>query len=147
MTGPVPPARVTATPAARQAIVRLRAARGGPLMFVQSGGCCAGSTPMCYPAGEFITGDADVLLGDIDGCPFYIDRRLDHAWHQDQFVLDVGRRRTGGLLAGRRRRPALHHPVPRLRDGGQVTAKPTVRANRMHTIKAIVVATVPPLPS
>ena len=89
MTGPVPPARVTATPAARQAIVRLRAARGGPLMFVQSGGCCAGSTPMCYPAGEFITGDADVLLGDIDGCPFYIDRRLDHAWHQDQFVLDV----------------------------------------------------------
>lgn len=82
-------ARVTATPAAREAIARLRAARGDPVMFVQSGGCCAGSTPMCYPAGEFIVGDADVLLGEIDGCPFYIDRRLDAAWHQDQFILDL----------------------------------------------------------
>jgi uncharacterized protein (DUF779 family) len=58
-------------------------------MFAQSGGCCAGSTPMCYPGGELIVGDADVLLGEIDGCLFYIDRRLDEAWHQDQFVLDV----------------------------------------------------------
>jgi uncharacterized protein (DUF779 family) len=81
--------RVTATPAARQAIAGLRAARGGSVMFVQSGGCCAGSTPMCYPDGEFVVGDVDVLLGVIDGCPCYIDRRLDAAWHQDQFVLDV----------------------------------------------------------
>ncbi len=82
--------RITATPAAHQAIARLRAARGGgPVMFVQSGGCCAGSTPMCYADGEFIIGDIDVLLGDIDGCPFYIDRRLDTAWHQDQFILDI----------------------------------------------------------
>ena len=81
--------RITATPAAREAISRLRAARGAPVMFVQSGGCCAGSTPMCYPEGELIIGDVDVLLGDVDGCPFYIDRRLDQAWHQDQFVLDV----------------------------------------------------------
>lgn len=58
-------------------------------MFVQSGGCCAGSTPMCYADGEFVIGDIDVLLGDIDGCPFYIDRRLDDAWHQEQFILDV----------------------------------------------------------
>ena len=42
-------------------------------MFVQSGGCCAGSTPMCFPDGEFLIGDIDVLLGEIDGCPFYID--------------------------------------------------------------------------
>ena len=62
------PARITATPAALQAIARLRAARGGPVMFIQSGGCCAGSTPMCYPDGEFLIGDIDVLLGD--------DRRL-----------------------------------------------------------------------
>jgi uncharacterized protein (DUF779 family) len=83
------PARITATPAAREAISRLRAARGAPVMFVQSGGCCAGSTPMCFPEGEFLIGDIDVLLGDIDGCPFYIDKRLDDAWHQDQFLLDV----------------------------------------------------------
>jgi uncharacterized protein (DUF779 family) len=44
---------------------------------------------MCFPLGEFLIGDVDVLLGDIDGCPFYIDRRLDDAWHQEVFVLDV----------------------------------------------------------
>ena len=38
----------------------------GPLMFHQSGGCCDGSAPMCYPAGEFLTGDSDVLLGRFD---------------------------------------------------------------------------------
>ena len=84
------PERVTATPGARQAITRLRAARGGgAVMFVQSGGCCSGSSPMCFADGEFIVGDIDTLLGTIDGCPVYIDRRLDVAWHQDQFVLDV----------------------------------------------------------
>ena len=38
---------------------------------------------------EFLVGAIDVLLGDIDGCPFYIDKRLDQAWHQEQFLLDV----------------------------------------------------------
>jgi uncharacterized protein (DUF779 family) len=60
-------ARISATPAAREAVIRLRAARGYPLMFVQSRGCCAGSTPMCFPAGEFITGHVDLLLGEIEG--------------------------------------------------------------------------------
>jgi uncharacterized protein (DUF779 family) len=89
MSESVIPARITATPAAHEAITRLCAARGGPVMFVQSGGCCAGSTPMCYPLGEFIIGDVDLFLGDVAGCPFYIDRRLDEAWHQEQFLLDV----------------------------------------------------------
>ena len=89
MSESVIPARITATPAARKAITRLRAARGGQVMFVQSGGCCAGSTPMCFPMGEFLLGDMDVLLGDIEGSPFYIDKRLDEAWHQDVFLLDV----------------------------------------------------------
>lgn len=81
--------RLTATSAARAAITRLRAARGGPVMFVQSAGCCAGSVPMCYPDGEFLVGDTDVLLGEIDGCPFYIDARLDAAWGRPDFILDV----------------------------------------------------------
>jgi uncharacterized protein (DUF779 family) len=81
MAESVIPARITATPAARGAIA--------PVMFVQSGGCCAGSTPMCFPEGELIIGDVDLLLGDIDGCPFYIDKRLDEAWNQDEFLLDV----------------------------------------------------------
>jgi uncharacterized protein (DUF779 family) len=59
-------------------------------MIVQSGGCCAGSTPMCFPDGEFVVGDVDLLLGDIDGSPVYINRRLDEAWRHPQFVVDVG---------------------------------------------------------
>ena len=81
--------RITATAAARQAIRRLSADRGAPVMFVQSGGCCAGSTPMCYPDGEFLVGPGDVLLGEIEGCPFYIDRRLDQAWGETTFQLDI----------------------------------------------------------
>ncbi len=94
------PARITATPAAREALARLRADRGGPVMFVQSGGCCAGSTPMCFPLGEFVVGDVDVLLGDIDGSPFYIDQRLDEAWNQDVFVLDVAEGGPEGFSLG-----------------------------------------------
>ncbi len=81
--------RITATPAARTAISRLCAGRGAPVMFVQSGGCCAGSTPMCLPEGELIVGAGDVLLGEIDGCPFYIDDALDAAWRRGTHVLDV----------------------------------------------------------
>jgi uncharacterized protein (DUF779 family) len=87
----VPPqgSRISATPAAREAVSRLCAARGGPVMFVQSGGCCAGSVPMCFPAGEFITGDRDALLGYVEGCPVFIDMALDHAWGQPELVLDL----------------------------------------------------------
>ena len=84
-------------------------------MFAQSGGCCAGSTPMCYPGGELIVGDDDVLLGEIDGCLFYIDRRLDEAWHQDQFILDVAAGEPEGFSLSSRRQPALRYPYTRLR--------------------------------
>ena len=84
------PTRVTATQAAHQAIARLRAALEGSVMFVQSAGCCAGSTPMCFPNGEFLIGENDVLMGVIDGCPFYIDARLDTAWGVSELMLDVG---------------------------------------------------------
>ncbi len=59
-----PPGRVAVTDAAVEVLRRLRA-QHGELMFHQSGGCCDGSSPMCYPAGEFLTGDADVRLGDL----------------------------------------------------------------------------------
>ena len=57
-----PPVRVGITAEAAALLRRLRA-RHGPLMFHQSGGCCDGSAPMCFPRSEFIVGDADVLLG------------------------------------------------------------------------------------
>jgi uncharacterized protein (DUF779 family) len=81
--------RISATPAAREAVKRLCAARGGPVMFVQSAGCCAGSVPMCFPAGEFITGAHDLLLGEVEGCPFFIDSALDAVWHNPDLALDV----------------------------------------------------------
>ena len=97
MTGtePVPDAdqdRVQATAAARRAIAALHA-EVGPIMFVQSAGCCGGTTPMCYPAGEFLLGDADLLLGMIDGSPFYLDAAHDQAWGHPTLLLDV---RPGG---------------------------------------------------
>jgi len=87
--GGQPPARISATPAAREAIRRLRAARGEGLMFVQSAGCCAGSLPMCFPAGEYITGGNDLMLGTIEGCPFYIDARIYRSWDDAELILDV----------------------------------------------------------
>jgi uncharacterized protein (DUF779 family) len=114
--------RISATPAARAAIARLRAARGGRVMFIQSGGCCAGSTPMCYADGEFVVGDIDVLLGEIDGCPFYIDKRLDQAWHQDQFVLDVaaGEPEDFSLPAGDNLHFVTHSPACAAAPSGRV---------------------------
>ena len=80
---------VVATPAALDAIARMVAQRG-PLMLFQSGGCCDGSLPICFDAGELIVGDHDVLLGELGGCPFYIDERQYEVWKHTQLILDVG---------------------------------------------------------
>jgi hypothetical protein len=82
-------ARVVATPAALEAIAQLVAERG-PVMFFQSGGCCDGSLPMCFADGEFVIGSHDVLLGEVGGCPFYIDARQYQVWKHTQLILDVG---------------------------------------------------------
>ncbi len=86
MTEPV--ARVTATPAALALIAKLEA-KHGPLMFHQSGGCCDGSAPMCYPRGEFIVGDYDRLLGEIGGAPFYISGPQFEYWQHTALIIDV----------------------------------------------------------
>jgi uncharacterized protein (DUF779 family) len=80
---------VVATPVALEAITHLVAQRG-PVMFFQSGGCCDGSLPMCFGDGEFIVGGQDVLLGEVGGCPFYIDGRQYEVWKHTQLILDVG---------------------------------------------------------
>ena len=80
--------RVTATPAALELIAQLRQ-KHGPLMFFQSGGCCDGSSPMCYPAGEFLVGDSDVLLGSVHGAQFYISKPQFEYWKHTQLILDV----------------------------------------------------------
>ncbi|WP_386340193.1 DUF779 domain-containing protein [Xanthomonas citri pv. citri] len=82
------PAQVTATLAALQLIDKLRA-QHGDVLFHQSGGCCDGSSPMCFAVGEFIVGDRDVLLGEIGGAPFYISAPQFGYWKHTQLIIDV----------------------------------------------------------
>ena len=81
-------ARVTATESALAMIDELRE-RHGPLMFFQSGGCCDGSTPMCYPAGELNISDTDVYLGNLNGAPFYMGLEQFEYWEHTQLIIDV----------------------------------------------------------
>ncbi|QNH10631.1 DUF779 domain-containing protein [Xanthomonas sp. SI] len=82
------PLQVLATLPALQLIDTLRA-RHGPLLFHQSGGCCDGSSPMCYPQDDFIVGDRDVQLGEIGGAPFYISASQFEYWKHTQLIIDV----------------------------------------------------------
>ena len=80
--------KVTATRAALALLAEIVAGHG-PVMFHQSGGCCDGSSPMCYPAGEFRIGQSDTLLGEVGGAPVYIGRAQGQAWGHTQLILDV----------------------------------------------------------
>lgn len=80
--------KVVATKEALQLIARLRE-KYGPLLFHQSGGCCDGSSPMCYKEGDVLLGDADVHLGDIGDTPFYMNKKQYEYWKHTQLVIDV----------------------------------------------------------
>ena len=82
------PAQVVCT-AAATALMEKLAQQHGALMFHQSGGCCDGSSPMCYPRGEFLVGDSDVLLATLGETPFYISRSQFAYWKHTQIILDV----------------------------------------------------------
>lgn len=71
----------------------------GALMFHQSGGCCDGSAPMCYPLGDFKLGPQDVLLGRIAGCDFYIGAAQFNYWSHTQLIVDVVPGRGAGFSA------------------------------------------------
>lgn len=92
--------RVQITAAAADLLSRL-ADRHGPLMFHQSGGCCDGSSPMCYPVGDFIVGDRDVLLGILDiaedGVPVWISGPQYQTWAHTQLIIDAVPGRGGGF--------------------------------------------------
>jgi uncharacterized protein (DUF779 family) len=100
--GVTPPIRVGISPEAAALLRRLRA-RHGPLMFHQSGGCCDGSAPMCYPRSEFIVGDQDVLLGvlsDEPGAgetPVWISGSQYALWKHTQLLIDVVPGRGAGF--------------------------------------------------
>jgi uncharacterized protein (DUF779 family) len=80
--------RVTATPEAVALIARLER-KHGPLMFHQSGGCCDGSAPMCFPRGDLMVGAQDILLGEIGGQPFYIGAAQFEYWQHTHLIIDV----------------------------------------------------------
>ncbi|MET8634885.1 DUF779 domain-containing protein [Streptomyces sp. NPDC004096] len=94
--------RVELTPAAAELVRQLREVHG-PLMFHQSGGCCDGSAPMCYPRGEFRTGGADVLLAelDVDGVDepvgFWMSRSQYEVWSHTRLIVDVVSGRGSGF--------------------------------------------------
>ncbi|GAA2804981.1 DUF779 domain-containing protein [Saccharopolyspora taberi] len=92
--------RVAVTPEAAAQIRRLRA-RHGPVMFHQSGGCCDGSAPMCFPAGEFATGESDVHLGDlpVDGepVPVWMSKAQFEYWEHTHLTIDLVPGRGSGF--------------------------------------------------
>ena len=84
--------RVKVTGEAKKVIGELRA-KHGELMFHQSGGCCDGSSPMCYTDGEFLVGRNDVWLGEIDGCDFYMAKDQFEFWKHTELTIDVSKGR------------------------------------------------------
>ena len=94
--------KVACTPAA-QDLLRSLVSRHGPVIFHQSGGCCDGSAPMCYPLGDFIIGDVDVLLQQlqIDGIeepiPFYMSQSQYEYWKHTHLTVDVVPGRGSGF--------------------------------------------------
>ena len=117
--------RVLATDAAIELIREIR--RDHPdILFHQSGGCCDGSSPMCYPADDYIVGDNDVKLGEIDGVPVYISASQYEAWKHTQLIIDVvpGRGGMFSLDNGRERRFLTRS---RLFGGGEGCVLPSRR--------------------
>jgi uncharacterized protein (DUF779 family) len=93
--------RVDVTPEAADLLRRLRD-QHGTLMFHQSGGCCDGSSPMCYPDGDFIVSDADVKLGElavegIENIPVYMSREQFAYWSHTHLTIDVVKGRGAGF--------------------------------------------------
>jgi uncharacterized protein len=117
---PVVPDQVIAMPAAVELMATL-AAKHGELMFHQSGGCCDGSSPMCYPRGEFLVGDADVLLATIGDTPFYMSRSQFEYWKHTQLILDVVPGR-GGMFSLENAEGVRFLIRSRVFDGVEITA-------------------------
>jgi hypothetical protein len=121
------PQQVVTTAAADELIERLKG-KHGPLMFHQSGGCCDGSSPMCYPLGDFLVGDSDVLLASLGDVPFYMSRSQFEYWKHTQLILDVVPGRGGmfsldgpeGLRFLIRSRVFTDAEIAALRAGGRI---------------------------
>ncbi len=121
------PEQVVATPEALE-LIRTLSREHGPLMFYQSGGCCEGSAPMCFPEGEFRIGSRDVKLGEIGGFPFYISPQQFEYWKYTQLIIDVtpgfgaafSLEGPGGLQFHTRSRVFAEEEIQELREAGRI---------------------------
>lgn len=95
------------------------------ILFHQSGGCCDGSSPMCYPANEYRVGENDVKLGEIGGVPVYISSSQFAVWQHTQLIIDVvpGRGGMFSLDNGREKRFLTRS---KLFGGGEACAVPVI---------------------
>ena len=82
-------AKVIATPAALGLIKELKIKYGEELLFHQSGGCCDGSSPMCFQKSDYIVGDRDVKLGEIGGVPFFMNEDQYEKWKHTDLIIDA----------------------------------------------------------
>jgi uncharacterized protein (DUF779 family) len=97
-------------------------------MFHQSGGCCDGSSPMCYPRGEFLIGNQDVLMGTLADTPFYMHQSQFEYWKHTQLILDVVKGRGGmfslegpeGIRFLTRSRVFTFEEIQQLRAAGRI---------------------------
>ena len=80
---------VSATDEALDLIAELKTRYGEALLFHQSGGCCDGSAPMCFPCAEYQTGPQDVLVGKIGGLPFYMNGDQYERWKHTDLIIDA----------------------------------------------------------
>ena len=117
------PNRVSATPAALALLAEIQREHG-PVLFHQSGGCCDGSSPMCYPQGDFIVGEADVQLGEIGGAPFFIGAAQYEAWKHTELVIDAVPGRGGMFSLDNGREQRFHTRSCMIRDRGAGEASP-----------------------
>jgi uncharacterized protein (DUF779 family) len=88
--------KIIATEKAKEVIGQLKE-RYGELMFYMSGGCCEGSQPMCYEKGEYKPGSRDVLIGEVEGCEFYLSEEQNQYYEYAQLLLDAAPGMGGGF--------------------------------------------------
>lgn len=81
--------RVLVTEEAKAVIDQLKKSHDNDLMFHQSGGCCDGSSPMCFEKGDFIVGASDVWMGEVYGCDFFMNEDQFNYWKHTQLTLDI----------------------------------------------------------
>ena len=81
--------KVKATLSAKKLLSELKEVHGNDLLFHQSGGCCDGSAPMCFPKSEYMTGQQDVLVGEIGGIPFFMNGEQYKLWKHTNLIIDA----------------------------------------------------------